>query len=128
MANRLTLKTLKDAMKQVNQNGSLRALGSCDTTMGIKAGKKCYNVIFSAFEISDVQEISEEDLRDLDFYFEMSRADWESFIANQASEAPVGVNELDLLEDVVKSRDARGKLNFTRYHRSVQHFFSCVGS
>lgn len=128
MANAITLKGLKDAMKRVNQDGLLRKLGSCDTTMGIKAGKKCYNVTFSGFECSDVGEVSEEDLRDLDFYFEMSRGDWANFVANQTSESPVGLNELDLLEGVVKSRDARRKLNFTRYHRSIQHFFRCVGS
>ncbi len=128
MATSITLKALRDGRKKANEGQTFRKLGSCDALMGIKAGRKCYSVTFSGFECRAVAEISEDELRDLDFYIEMNRADWEGFLASRNSGAPTGLNELDLTDEVVKSWDARRKLNFTRYHRSIEHFFKCVAA
>lgn len=128
MTTSITLKSLKDGMKKTNEEQGLRKLGSCDMVMGVKTGNKCYSVTFSGFECVGVNEVGEDDLRDLDFYIDMPKKDWTAFLESQATEHPTTLNQMDLNDAVVKSKDARHKLEFTRYHRTVQHFFRCVAA
>ena len=128
MANTITLKNLKDAMKRVNADPATRKLGSCDATMGIKAASKCYAVTFDAFAVTDVREIDQDGLVDVDFYIEMSKKDWTTFLEALAGEQPATLNDLDLTRQVVNSRDERHKLTFLQYHLSFQHFFEVAAS
>lgn len=128
MANSITLSTLKHAMKHANENALMRKLGSCDAVMGIKVASKCYAVTFSAFEVSEVSEIDEDSLRDVDFYIDMKKKDWEAFLASLETDTPQTLNELDLDQQVVKSADERRRLTFFQYHRSFQRFFEIAAA
>ncbi|HKI73003.1 MAG TPA: hypothetical protein VJ998_00040 [Pseudomonadales bacterium] len=124
----MTLSTLKHAMKQINEDSALRKLGSCDAIMGIKVASKCYAVTFTAFEVGDVSEIEQDDLREVDFYIDMKKKDWDTFLASLASDAPQSLNVLDLEQGIVKGADTRRKLAFTQYHLSFQRFFEVAAA
>lgn len=128
MARSISLSTLKQAMKSANDSTTLRKLGSCDATMGIKAASKCYAVTFDAFDVSDVTEIDDDSLRNVDFYIDMKKKDWDAFLASLATDAPQSLNELDLEQQVIKSVDERRRLKFFQYHLSFQHFFEIAAA
>lgn len=122
----MNLKTLKDAMKRVNEDAAFRRRGTCDAVMGIKSGSKCYAVTFEAFEVSGVREIDQDGLVDVDFYIDMKKKDWDEFLAGLKSGKAPGLNELDLEQRVVKGEDEGRRLAFLRYHSTFQHFFEAA--
>jgi len=56
----------------VNNDEEYRRLGTFDSTVGVKAGDQVFELTFEAFECAGVREISENDLRDVDFWLEQS--------------------------------------------------------
>jgi hypothetical protein len=128
MARSITLKALKETAKQVNQDSRLRKLGSCDAVMGIKVASRCFAVTFAGFEVAEVAEIDADALLDVDFYIDMKKKQWETFLAGLEGDTPRTLNELDLDDAVVKGADERKRLTFFRYHRSFQHFFEVAAA
>ena len=128
MARSITLSNLKHAMKRINEESMLRKLGSCDAVMGIKVASRCYAVTFEAFEVVDVSEIDEDDLLDVDFYIDMKKKDWETFLSTLDTDAPQTLNNLDLEHNIVKSADERRRLAFLQYHLSFQRFFEVAAT
>ncbi|MCH7725705.1 MAG: hypothetical protein IH991_04385, partial [Planctomycetes bacterium] len=106
-------------------------LGSIDTTMGVKVGPKIFIITFEAFECSNVKEGTEYDLIDLDFFLEMSEADWQDLIRNTRENGGADLkhtlNTLDLMSQDGISKNATGdQLRadlFFRVNQSLQHFF-----
>jgi phytoene dehydrogenase-like protein len=66
----------------VNVDPEFRRLGSIDAAMGVKVGSRVFVVVFEAFECTEVRDGSEADLDDLDFYLELSEADWRELVEN----------------------------------------------
>ena len=128
MSHAMNLSTLKHAMKSANEGTELRKLGSCDAIMGIRIASKCFAVTFAAFEVTDVTEIEEDELREVDFYIDMKKKDWDAFLQSLEGEAPRSLNELDLENQVIKSADERRRLTFFQYHRSFQRFFEIAAA
>ncbi len=128
MATFPSIEWLENARVEVNRDSTLRKLGSCDVTMGIKAGSTTYAVVFEAFECADVTQITEDDLRDLDFYIDMSKTAWLKFLRSLKGKQPQSLDVLDLEKGVVKSFDAARKLTFLRYNQSIQTFFDLAVS
>ncbi len=117
--------------QMVNGDPEFRRLGSIDAAMGVKVGSKVFVVIFEAFECTDVREGSEADLDDLDFYLELSEADWRELIentkANGGADRQHTLNTLDLTADDGFAQNAtgdqlRGDI-FFRVNESLQYFF-----
>jgi hypothetical protein len=99
--------------------------------MGVKVGSKVFVVMFEGFECTDVREGSEADLDDLDFYLELSEADWRELIentkANGGADRQHTLNTLDLTADDGFAQNAtgdqlRGDI-FFRVNESLQYFF-----
>lgn len=115
----------------VNADPEFRRLGSIDTTMGIKIGPRIFIITFEAFECSDVRGGTEFDLIDLDFFLEMSEADWQDLIRNTSENGGADLshtlNTLDLMAEDGISKNATGdQLRadlFFRVNQSLQHFF-----
>mgnify|MGYP001316644212 CR=1 FL=1 len=124
MASFPSLEWLENARDEVNRDSTLRKLGSCDVSMGVKAGSATYAVVFEAFECTDVLEITEGDLRDLDFYIDMSKTAWTRFLRSLKGKQPQSLDVMDLEKGVVKSFDAARRLAFLRYNQSIQTFFA----
>ena len=113
----------------VNQDEAFRRLGTIDAKVGIKVGDKIYELDFEAFECTGVREISEADLRDVDFWLEQSPEQWKEMLENikqnGAADLQHTLNTLDLNmpEGFAKSYDGYRRDLFYRFNQSLQHFF-----
>ena len=115
----------------VNVDPEFRRLGTVDAQMGVKVGSKVFVILFEAFECVDVKEGIEADLEDLDFYLELSEADWRELVentkANNGADRQHTLNTLDLTKEDGLSQNAtgdqlRGDI-FFRVNESLQYFF-----
>ena len=115
----------------VNGDPEFRRLGTIDAQMGVKIGSKVFVIVFEAFECVDVKEGIESDLEDLDFYLELSEADWRDLVentkANNGADRQHTLNTLDLTKEDGLSQNAtgdqlRGDI-FFRVNESLQYFF-----
>ncbi|MGD8831762.1 MAG: hypothetical protein PVF57_14260 [Pseudomonadales bacterium] len=122
MSQTLTAKWLKQAQDSVNSDPAFRKLGNIDTKIALKVGKPAYLIDFSGFTCHGVHKISESELRDADYLIEMTPETWGSFLAGRREGDGPSLAELDTTEGVVKAKNPRDKLDFYRYHLSVQAF------
>ena len=115
----------------VNMDPEFRRLGSIDAAMGVKVGSRVFVVVFEAFECTEVRDGSEADLDDLDFYLELSEADWRELVentkANGGADRRHTLNTLDLTANDGLAQNAtgdqlRGDI-FFRVNESLQYFF-----
>ena len=115
----------------VNVDPEFRRLGTVDAQMGVKVGSRVFVIVFEAFECVDVKEGIEGDLEDLDFYLELSEADWRELVentkTNNGADRQHTLNTLDLTKDAGLSQYAtgaqlRGDI-FFRVNESLQYFF-----
>ena len=124
----LSVKKLKKAQGFVNSDSGFRHLGNIDVKMGIKVGKSLYLVSFSGFSCHEVSKISHKEVREADFVVQMSPAQWHQFITGCRSGDGQSLVQLDASEYVVNAVDPRGKLEFLRYHTSIQAFFTAYAT
>jgi hypothetical protein len=122
MSETLTAKWLKQAQQTVNGDPAFKKLGTIDTNMALKIGRAAFLVNFAGFSCHDVKKIAAKDLRDADFVIEMNQDLWDRFLAGRRRGDGVTLTELDTTDAVVKSDDPRKKLEFFRYHVSLQAF------
>ena len=117
--------------KLVNADPEYRRLGTVDAEMGVKVGSRVFVIIFEAFECVEVREGTEADLDGLDFYLELSEADWRELVentkANGGADRQHTLNTLDLTKENGLAQNAtgdqlRGDI-FFRVNESLQHFF-----
>lgn len=119
----------EEVRQVVNGSKEFRALGNCDTTMGVKVGDRAFRLTFEAFACEELSEVGVEGLGELDFYLEMSPEEWRELLENigarGAADGEHSLNTLDLSRDsgVVRARDGFLRQSFFRYHLSIQHFF-----
>lgn len=118
----LTAKWLKTAQQAVNEDPAFRALGSVDVNMGIKVASNAFIVTFTGFSCHDVRKTKVSDLRDADFVIEMTQDRWDQFVGGRTSGKGATLVEVDLVESVVNAAGPRKKLDFLRYHGSLQAF------
>ena len=117
--------------EMVNADPDFRRLGSIDISMGVKVGSRVFIITFEAFECSDVREGTEYDLIDLDFFLEMSEAEWQDLMRNTKENGGADLshtlNTLDLMAQDGISKNATGDQFradlFFRVNQSLQHFF-----
>lgn len=115
--------------KLVNADEAFRRLGTVDARVGIKVGDQLFELTFEAFECVAAHEISENDLRDLDFWLEQSPAQWkemlESIKKHGSADLQYTLNTIDLTipEGFARSYDGYRRDAFYRFNQSLQHFF-----
>jgi hypothetical protein len=119
----LSVKWLKNAQALVNADPAFRKRGSIDVRMGVKVDKSTYLVTFSGFSCHDVQKMNEAELRDADFIVEMSADQWDRFLDGRRTGNGRTLVDIDTTDDIVKAINPRKKLDFLRYHTSLQAFF-----
>jgi len=119
----ITGRWLQTAQHAVNADPAFRQLGSIDVDMAVGTPKSAWLVTFSGFTCHGVRKLEREELRDADFLVEMTARDWAKFIAGRRSGSGPSLAELDVTEGCVKAPDPRKKLEFFRYHTSIQAFF-----
>jgi len=114
---------LKKAQSAVNADPSFRKRGSIDVKMAVKSDKSTYLVTFGGFSCHDVRTMTDAGLRDADFAIDMSDDKWERFLQGRRSGSGRTLVDIDTTDDIVKAINPRKKLDFLRYHTSLQAFF-----
>jgi hypothetical protein len=122
MSNTLTAKWLKQAKDTVNADPAFRKLGNVDTKVALKVGKPAFLIDFSGFTCHGVHKIGDNELRDADYLIEMTPESWSSFLEGRRQGSGPSLAELDTDQGIVKAKNPRAKLDFYRYHLSVQAF------
>jgi hypothetical protein len=113
----------------VNQDETFRRLGTVDARVGVKVGDKTYELTFEAFECAGVRQISQEELRDCDFWLEQEPEAWKEMISNiqENGQADLShtLNTIDLTrpDGFARSNDGYRRDAFYRFNQSLQHFF-----
>jgi len=108
-----------------------RRLGRVDALVGLKVGDRTFRLSFDVLEISDIREISHDELRDLDFYLDMESERWQAMLAtiraHGRAERGFTLNSLDLMLPDGLHRNATGDGyradKFFRFNESLQRFF-----
>ena len=120
-----------DAIKDiVNNDPNFRQLGTVDTVAGVKVGNKIYELTFEAFECTGVREVSENALRDMDFWMEQSFDGWKEMLENIKKHGHADLthtlNTIDLSapEGFARSHDGYRRDAFYRFNQSLQDFFN----
>ena len=115
--------------ESANGDSQFTSQGTVNCVMGAKIGDSAFAVTFEGFECAGVQAIPESELRDLDFYIDMTPANWrellDNIIANGGSDSAHTLNTLDLTtpSGCVKSGNELRRAAFFQYHLSLQAFF-----
>jgi len=122
MSENLSSRWLKRAQAGVNDDPAFRKLGSVDTRMALKVGRSAFLVDFQGFSCHGVHKIAAKDFRDADFLVEMGQETWDRFLDGRRRGDGPSLAELDTVQGVIKADNPRRKLDFLRYHLSVQAF------
>ena len=105
--------------------------GQCNCRSAMKVGKRIFLVVFEGFEVSEAREVDRAELDSVDFYLEMSGADWKKMVqdiaGNGSASLDYTLNTLDLnrpdgLAQSVHGDQYREDL-FFRYNQTFQFFF-----
>ena len=113
----------------VNSDDEFKRLGTFDASVGVKSGDQVFQITFEAFECVGAKEISESDLRDVDFWLELPPEGWrellENIKQNGAADLQHTLNTIDLStpEGFARSFDGYRLDTFHRFNQSLQHFF-----
>ncbi len=113
----------------VNNDPNFRKFGTIDLDMGVQVDQSVFKVVFEAFEVVDVAEITEKESKDLDFVLTMGGAQWREMLENIHSNGKADLhhtlNTLDLEnpENFARSEDYHRRDKFYRFNQSLQDFF-----
>jgi hypothetical protein len=118
-----TLEWLQKARAAVNADPAFRKRGSIDVKMGVHAGDSTFLVTFAGFSCHGVETMPRKDLRDADFIIDMNAEQWDRFLTGRRSGTGRTLIDVDTTDGVVKAQTPRKRLDFLRYHTSIQAFF-----
>ena len=120
-----------DAIKDiVNNDPAFRQLGTIDATVGVKVGNKLYELKFEAFECTGVREVSENAMRDMDFWLEQPYDSWKDMLQNIKKNGHADLThtlntiDLNMPEGFARSTDGYRRDAFYRFNQSLQDFFN----
>jgi hypothetical protein len=119
----LSAKWLEKAQTAVNADPRFRKRGSIDVAMIVKVGASAYLVTFAGFSCHGVAKVTANEMRDADFIVTMSPDQWQRFIDGRRLGTGRTLLELDATDGIVTAVNPRKKLDFLRFHTSLQAFF-----
>ena len=112
-----------------NDDSQFTSQGTVNCVMGVKTGDDAFAITFEGFECTAIRAIPAGELRDLDFYIDLSPTEWRDLLdniaANDGSDSAHTLNTLDLTmpSGCVKSGNELRRAAFFQYHLSLQAFF-----
>ena len=115
--------------ESANNDSQFTSQGTVNCVMGAKVSDAVFAIAFEGFECAAVKAIAEGELRDLDFYIDMTPAEWQELLGNIAvnggADSDHTLNSLDLTmpSGCVKSSNELRRASFFQYHLSLQAFF-----
>lgn len=119
----LSVEWLQKAQARVNADPKFRKLGSIDVAMIVHVGSSAFLVTFGGFTCHGVANVTPNQMRDADFIVTMSPDSWDQFIDGRSSGAGRTLLDIDTTDKVVTAVNPRKKLDFLRFHTSLQAFF-----
>ena len=105
--------------------------GQCNCRSAMKVGGRIFLLVFEGFEVNEAREVDSAELDSVDFYLEMSGADWKKMVRDIADNGSASLdytlNTLDLnrpdgLAQSIHGDQYREDL-FFRYNQTFQFFF-----
>ncbi len=111
---------LERAAKAVNSDPAFRKLGSTDMRIAFKAGTVARGITFEAFEVTNVQDVDENDLRDWELVIDMPARNWTNYLRQRADGRGPSLVSLDIDRNIVQAPDPLAGLKFERFHLSLQ--------
>ncbi len=119
----------EDLKGRVNGTERFKHFGTIDCVMGVQVDDQIFQIIFEAFEVTEVSEPSAEDKPDMDFTLTMSAADWREMLENISEHGKADLhhtlNSIDLEkpEEFAKGDDYTRRDLFYRFNQTLQDFF-----
>ena len=116
----------------VNADPDFRQLGTIDTVAGVKVGSKVFELTFEAFECAKVREVSDNELRDMDFWLEQPYDGWKDMLENIKKNGHADLThtlntiDLSIPEGLARSHDVYRRDAFYRFNQSLQDFFNAA--
>ncbi len=113
-----------------------RKFGRVDALVACRVAGRNFALTFDVFDIRDVREISDDELRDLDFYLQMEPERWQAMLESIKQNGGAGrdftLNTLDLkLPDglaINAMGDGYRMDKFFRFNQSLQRFFDLAAT
>ena len=119
----LSAEWLARAQAAVNADPAFRQRGSIDVIVGVKVGATAFLVTFSGFSCHAVKAVVDGEVRAASVIIEMSSYQWQRFVAGRRSGNGRTLIDIDTTDSVIKAQSPRKRLEFLRYHTSLQAFF-----
>jgi hypothetical protein len=120
-----------NALREITNNDpAFRQLGTVDAIVGVKVGGKIYELTFEAFECTNVREVNENALRDMDFWMEQPYDAWKDMLENIKTNGHADLShtlntvDLSMPEGLARSHDGYRRDAFYRFNQSLQDFFN----
>ena len=120
-----------NAIREItNSDPAFRHLGTVDAVIGVKVGSKLYELTFEAFECTNVREVSDNALRDMDFWMEQPWDAWKDMLENIKKNGHADLThtlntiDLSMPEGLARSEDGYRRDAFYRFNQSIQDFFN----
>jgi hypothetical protein len=116
----------------VNRDEGYRKLGTCEACAAFQIGQRCFEVVFDAFRIENVREITPAEAQQTsDFILEMGDEDWREMVenirANRGADPQHTLNTLVFPGKLkLRYRDAFGMDKFYLYNQSLQYFLNAA--
>jgi hypothetical protein len=122
---------LEDVARLAMHDDIYRRFGRVDASAGLMVGDRVFRLTFDVFEIRDIREIGEDELRDVDFYLDMEPERWQAMLRDiherGKAEREFTLNSLDLtLPDGLHQNamdDGYRADKFFRFNENLQRFF-----
>lgn len=114
---------LEKARTGLNKDPAFRKLGTADFIVALKAGKTIRAVTFEAFEVGDITDVAEDDLRDYELVIEMTPGEWTSYLKRRAKGRGPSLPSLDTEKNIVNAANPLAALKFDRYNLTLQALF-----
>lgn len=114
-----------------NEDERFKKYGRMNAVVAFKVGDNAYNVTFDVLTVTDVRELSEDELIHADFVIDLPPDRWQGMIedikANGVATKDWTLNTLDLvLDEPIHANladDGFAADKFFRYNPSLQRFF-----
>lgn len=106
--------------------------GHLDADVGIQVGTRMFEIVFDAFDVTDIKELDATSPRDLDFTLVLPYQTWREMIENirQNGRADTHhtLNTIDLsgTEEFAQAHDYDRRDKFYRFNQSFQTFFDAA--
>ena len=113
---------LKKARNRINKDADYRRLGSTDVKLAIAIGDDARLVTFEAFQVSSIEDLAVEDMRDAELILQMSPKDWNGYLKKRKQGKGPSLLSLDLGSAVISASNPLHRLKLERYNRSLQAF------